>query len=55
LVIQNPDLKVILMSAYADIEYNKSFQFISKPIQITHLLEIVKDNLNKYQRPIHKV
>ena len=37
------NIKVILMSAYTDIECDLNFQFISKPITIPQLLQIVKD------------
>ena len=41
----NPDLKVILMSAYTDIIYDtEKVQFINKPISITRLVKIVNDN-----------
>jgi DNA-binding NtrC family response regulator len=40
----NPDLKVILMSAYTDIIYEKEkFYFINKPISITRLLKIINE------------
>jgi DNA-binding NtrC family response regulator len=42
----NPELKVILMSAYDTLECNTSkFMFIKKPILIAQLLHIVRDNL----------
>ncbi|HJT85876.1 MAG TPA: response regulator [Nitrososphaeraceae archaeon] len=42
----NPDLKVILMSAYSDVRYNKEkFLFVNKPISIGQLIELVKENL----------
>jgi len=41
----NPDLKVILMSAYTDIIYDtEKFYFINKPISITRLVKIIKEN-----------
>ncbi|HET7643137.1 MAG TPA: hypothetical protein VFK40_06490 [Nitrososphaeraceae archaeon] len=41
----NPELKVILMSAYPDIMYDtKKFHFINKPISIFQLIKIVKEN-----------
>lgn len=41
----NPNLKVILMSAYDDIKYDtEKFQFINKPILIPQLIKIVKEN-----------
>jgi DNA-binding NtrC family response regulator len=44
----NSQLKVILMSAYQDIEYDKSkFIFISKPMPIAKLLKIVNETLTK--------
>jgi len=42
----NFELKVILMSAYENIECDKSkFTFIRKPIKIANLVKIVKDRL----------
>lgn len=42
----NSQLKVILISAYQDVEYDKSrFTFIRKPIPISKLLEIVNETL----------
>ena len=42
----NPELKVILMSAYDTVECNTSkFTFIKKPIRIAQLLHIVRNNL----------
>ncbi|MDW3603863.1 MAG: response regulator [Nitrososphaeraceae archaeon] len=37
------NIKVILMSAYHDIECDPNFHFINKPITIPQLLQIVKD------------
>ena len=42
----NSELKVILMSAYENIECDSSkFTFIRKPIKISNLIKIVKDRL----------
>ena len=42
----NPELEVILMSAYDTLECNTSkFMFIKKPILVAQLLHIVRDNL----------
>lgn len=42
----NPELEVILMSAYDSLEYDTSkFTFIKKPILIAQLLQIVRDIL----------
>ena len=42
----NPNLKIILMSAYADVRYDKEkFLFVNKPISIGQLIELVKENL----------
>jgi len=42
----NPELNVILMSAYDTLECNTSkFTFIKKPIRIAQLLHIVRNNL----------
>ncbi|HEX5187777.1 MAG TPA: response regulator [Nitrososphaeraceae archaeon] len=46
LVNINPNLKVILMSAYSDIKYDKEkFLFVNKPISITQLIKLVKEHL----------
>jgi hypothetical protein len=37
------NIKLILMSAYTDIECDPNFQIINKPITISQLLQIVKD------------
>jgi DNA-binding NtrC family response regulator len=42
----NPNLKVILMSAYPDIKYDKEkFLFVNKPIPITQLIKLAKETL----------
>jgi DNA-binding NtrC family response regulator len=47
----NPQLKVILISAYDAIECNTSkFTFVKKPILVAQLLKIVRDSL---QEKIH--
>jgi DNA-binding NtrC family response regulator len=46
LISINPELKVILMSAYDNIKYDSSkFTFIRKPIKISNLITIVKGRL----------
>jgi DNA-binding NtrC family response regulator len=46
LISLNPDLKIILMSAYENISYDTSrFIFLSKPILIARLLTVVKEIL----------
>ena len=46
LVNINPNLKVILMSAYADVKYDEEkFLFVHKPISIAQLIELVKEHL----------
>jgi DNA-binding NtrC family response regulator len=46
LKLLNPELKVILMSAYDTVECNTSkFTFLKKPIRITQLLHTVRNNL----------
>ena len=46
LKLLNPELKVILMSAYDTVECNTSkFTFIKKPIRIAQLLHIDRNNL----------
>lgn len=49
----NPKMNVVLMSAFADVEHNKDFQFVRQPIPISQLLEIVKEKL--LEKPIEKV
>jgi DNA-binding NtrC family response regulator len=42
----NPNLKVILISAYTDVKYDKEkFLFVNKPISIAQLIELVKEHL----------
>jgi DNA-binding NtrC family response regulator len=42
----NPELEVILMSAYDTIEYDTSkFTIVKKPILMAQLLQIVRDSL----------
>jgi FixJ family two-component response regulator len=42
----NPNLKVILTSAYSDIKYDKKkFVFVNKPISIAQLIELAKEHL----------
>ncbi|MGE3859702.1 MAG: response regulator [Nitrososphaeraceae archaeon] len=44
----NPNLKVILMSAYADVKFdNEKFLFVNKPISIAQLVELVKEHLRE--------
>jgi len=44
----NPNLKIILMSAYANIECDISkFTVVHKPIPIARLLKIVKESLSE--------
>ena len=44
----NPELEVILMSAYDTIECNTSkFTFIKKPVHVTQLVKIVRDSMKK--------
>jgi len=44
----NPDIKVVLMSAYPDIKYDKEkFLFVNKPIPISQLIKLAKKNLPK--------
>jgi hypothetical protein len=46
LIPTNPNLKVILMSAYTDVRYDKEkFLFVTKPISIAHLIKLVKEHL----------
>ncbi len=42
----DPNLKVILTSAYSDIKYDKKkFVFVNKPISIAQLIELAKEHL----------
>jgi DNA-binding NtrC family response regulator len=44
----NHELKIILMSAFENIEYDTSkFTFIQKPMSIARLLKTVKESLNE--------
>jgi two-component system cell cycle sensor histidine kinase/response regulator CckA len=46
LISINPDLKIILMSAFEQIDYDHTrFQFISKPILLSRLIKIVNDTI----------
>jgi DNA-binding NtrC family response regulator len=47
LVALNPNLKIILMSAYENVEHNLNFIFVSKPILLTELLQLVRKNLTE--------
>ena len=52
----NPELEVILMSAYDTIECDTSkFMFIKKPILIAQLLQIVKNSLTETRHSDKKV
>lgn len=52
LISINSQLKVILMSAYQDVEYDRSrFTFIRKPMPISKLLKIVYETLAKENVP----
>jgi YesN/AraC family two-component response regulator len=45
----NPKLKIILISAFQDVECATSkFVLLNKPILITQLLQKVKENLTEY-------
>ena len=42
----NPELKIILISAYDNIQYDESkFTLIRKPIVLSQMVKIVKENL----------
>jgi two-component SAPR family response regulator len=44
----NPELQVILISAYEDVQCDKSkITFIRKPIPIAQLLKVVKETLTE--------
>ena len=46
LINLNPNLKVVLMSAYPDLKYDKEkVLFVSKPISIAWLIELAKEQL----------
>jgi two-component system phosphoglycerate transport system response regulator PgtA len=48
LINLNPKLKIIIISAFQDIEYDKSkFIWLNKPILISQLLKTVKENLTE--------
>jgi DNA-binding NtrC family response regulator len=45
----NPKLKIIIISAFQDVEYDTSkFVLLHKPILIAQLLQMVKENLTEY-------
>jgi DNA-binding NtrC family response regulator len=53
LISINPDLKIILMSAFEQIDYDHSrFQFISKPIPLPRLIRIVNDTIGGEQQEV---
>jgi len=41
----NAELKVIIMSAYSDIKCNRRFTFVSKPLSMPKLLQIVAEKV----------
>ncbi|HET7644783.1 MAG TPA: response regulator [Nitrososphaeraceae archaeon] len=47
----NPDLKVIIMSAYSDIECDRKFTFVSKPLSMPKLLQIIGEKLKEQKMP----
>ena len=54
LVLLNPELEVILMSAYDIMEYDTSkFTIVKKPILIAQLLQIVRDSLESSSSTIN--
>ena len=56
LISLNPDLKIILMSAYENITYNTSrFTFLSKPISIAQLLKVIKEFLDEQPKLTSKL
>ena len=52
LISINPDLKIIIMSAFEQIDYDSRFQFISKPIPLPQLIKTVKDTIDGEQQEI---
>ena len=54
LILLNPELEVILMSAYDIMEYDTSkFTIVKKPILIAQLLQIVRDSLESSSSTIN--
>lgn len=51
LITINPELKVIIMSAYSDIECDRKFMFVSKPLSMPKLLQIVAEKLKEQKKP----
>ncbi|MGE0242847.1 MAG: response regulator [Nitrososphaeraceae archaeon] len=51
LITINPELKVIIMSAYADVECDRNFTFVSKPLSMPKLLQIVAEKLIEQKQP----
>lgn len=47
LIAINPELKVIIMSAYTNIDCDRTFTFVSKPLTVSKLLQVVTENLGQ--------
>ena len=47
----NPDLKVIIILVYADIECDRKFTFVSKPLSMPKLLQIIGEKLKEQKVP----
>ena len=43
----NPELKVIIISAYANIDCDRQFTFVSKPLSMPQLLKVVSEKLKE--------
>ena len=48
----NPELKIIIMSAFENIEFDQRFKFINKPIPIPRLIKIVNENIGGERQKI---
>jgi DNA-binding NtrC family response regulator len=46
----NPELKVIIISAYSDIECDRKFTYVSKPLSMPKLLQIVAEKLKEHKK-----
>lgn len=46
----NPDLRVIIISAYSDIECDRKFTFVSKPLSMSKLLQIIGEKLKEQKK-----
>jgi DNA-binding NtrC family response regulator len=48
----NQNLRIIIMSAFENIDYDQRFLFISKPIPLPRLIKIVNDTIGGEQQEV---